>query len=165
MSLSSETLRNMYYNLTDKEKSRMMRLGCDTNNDGTIQFNEFKSYMDLMKYAQERANKYICSYKPSIPIAILKTDLQRNLEKEKGVKEFEDQLIYFNQAFNIANNWKNSGNSNTVNYTNKTCDGNSNTTSVAFHDREQGDDDNLNYGELVDFFHMFRFLKNRKLLS
>ena len=165
MSLSSETLRNMYYNLTSEEKSRMMRLGCDTNNDGSIQFNEYKSYMDLMKYAQERANKYICNYKPSIPISILKTDLQRNLEKEKGVNAFEEQQIYFNQAFNIANNWKNGSNSNTVTHTDKTCDGNTNTTNATFHEREQGSDDNLNYGELVDFFHMFRFLKNRKLLS
>ena len=92
MSLSSETLHNMYYNLTAQEKSKMMRLGCDTNNDGTIQFNEFKSYMDLMKYAQERANKYICNYKPSIPIAILKTDLQLGMIAFERLAKIEKQL-------------------------------------------------------------------------
>ena len=29
-----------------------------------------------------------------------------------------------------------------------------NTTSTTFHDREQGSDDNLKYGELVDFLHV-----------
>ena len=44
-------------------------------------FIEFKSYMDLMKYAQERANKYICGYKPGIPIQFLKHEKFRKRKR------------------------------------------------------------------------------------
>ena len=137
--ISNFHLQQLYTDSINKERSMLERLA-DKNNDGNVSYTEFKDFMNCYPYAQKKAKNYINDYNNIItsPIALTKEKLRLCVIDEKGINKFTEQEQAFNDAFEVANHYK-------------TAEDGS---------RIEGIDDNLNYGELVDFFALFRFCKD-----
>ena len=141
---SNDYIKLMYNELSSREKNIILHLKGDENNDGHVSYNEFKNFMNLADYGQKRAVKFMKAHNLSTPLKLKKKTLHDYLKNEKG-SGFDNQEGAFNQAWNIAN----------VYSSHQECN---NDGCVTF--RSLGVDEELNYGELTDFFHVFRYIKD-----
>ena len=141
---TTDYIKFMYNELSTREKSIILNLKGDENGDGHVSYVEFKNFMNLADYGQIRAVKFMKLHNLSTPLKLRKLNLHEYLKSEKGTG-FDNQEGAFNQAWNLVN----------VYNSQQDCNG---TNCVSF--RAPGIDEDLNYGELTDFFHVFRYIKD-----
>ena len=148
MPLPTQYMKLLYNDLTTKERDIIKRLkghlyvddGGD-GNDIVISFGDFSKYMNFAEYGQKRAVAFMKKYNKTTPLSISKTELSTYLAQEKG-NDWEKQRDAFNNAWNTVDYYKND------------------VQTPRPGARTHGSDNALNFGELTDFFHMFKYLKS-----
>ena len=108
-----------------------------------LSLNEFSKYLSATNCGQKKANEYLRKNPPVNPFSInvSKQSLESFLQTQKKTR-FDQQSSAFERAWDIVNVFKNN-----ENCVNGVCE------------RVRSVDDYLNYGELIDFFTFFKYLK------